>query len=350
MGSARLARAGRLLLPLLSLYLFVLAILLMKEGAGAVAPLVVQLFRVERALNALGFGWLFSYLVLSGSPVAAAALTFFDAGALDQIQAFMMISGSRLGAAFIVLLVGFLYTLQGHERRQSLAMGLLSLWVTASVYLPGLVLGYFLLRYHLLDFVQFGPGAVLSSFLDLAFAPFTVPLSSALPGGILFLLGLLLIALSLNLFDRSLPKIRLRETRFAEIAHLIYRPVVMFLLGLAITTISPSVSVSLGILVPLSVRGYVQQENVIPYIMGANIATLSDTLLVAILLNNPPAVTVVVVDIVSVSVVSLALLIFSYRHYERMLLSLVNGILRSRAYLLAFILGALVAPLGLLAL
>lgn len=322
----------------------------MKEGARGVAPFAVQLFHVEHPLNALGFGWLFSYLILSGSPVAAAALTFFDAGALDQIQAFMMISGSRLGAAFIVLLVGFLYTLRGHERRQSLAMGMLSLWVTYSLYFPGLVLGYFLLTYHLLDFVQFGPGATLTSVLDLIFDPILAPVAAALPRAVLFLLGVGLILFSLNLFDRSLPKIRLKETRFVEMAHLIYRPVVMFLLGLAITTVSPSVSVSLSILVPLSARGYIQQENVIPYIMGANIATLSDTLVVAILLNNPPAVTVVVVDIVSISLVSLALLLFSYRHYERILLNVVNRINRSRLYLVTFVLVAMAAPLGLLAL
>lgn len=322
----------------------------MKEGARDVAPSAVKLFRVEHPLNALGFGWLFSYLILSGSPVAATALTFFDAGALDQIEAFMMISGSRLGAAFIVLLVGFLYTIRGHEHRQSLAMGLLSLLVTATIYFPGLILGYFFLTYHLLDFVQFGPGTTLTSLLDLVFDPVLGPLASALPAAILFLMGVGLILFSLNLFERSLPKVSLRQTGFAQAAYLIYRPVVMFLLGLGITIISPSVSVSLSILVPLSARGYVQQENVIPYIMGANIATLSDTLVVAILLNNPPAVTIVVVDIVSIGLVSLAILLFSYRHYKRILSDVVNGINRSRLYLFAFVLVALLVPIALLAL
>lgn len=345
-----LRRIRKILFLLASLYLFILAILFMKEGARAVAPFAVQFFRVEHPLNALGFGWLFSYLILSGSPVAASALTFFDAGAIDQIQSFMMISGSRLGAAFIVLLVGFLYTLRGHERRQSLAMGLLSLLVTATIYFPGLVLGYFLLTYHLLDFVQFGPGTTLTSLLDLAFDPIMGPLAAFLPAAILFVMGIGLIMFSLNLFDRSLPKFRLQETRFREIARLIYRPLIMFLLGLAITTFSPSVSVSLSILVPLSARGYIKQENVIPYIMGANIATLSDTLVVAILLNNPPAVTIVVVDIVSIGLVALAILIFSYRNYERILSNVVNGINRSRLYLFAFVLVSLLLPIALLVL
>jgi hypothetical protein len=82
---------------------------------------------------------------MSGSPVAAAALTFFDAGVINQFGAFAMITGSRLGASFIVLFIGFLYVLRGRDRSTSLSMGLLSLSVTATTYLPALLLrGVFL--------------------------------------------------------------------------------------------------------------------------------------------------------------------------------------------------------------
>jgi hypothetical protein len=68
--------------------------------------------------------------VLSGSPVAATALSFHDAGLLDTSQTFAMIAGSRLGAAFIVLVVGFVHLLRGRQRMLSLGAGLLSLLVT----------------------------------------------------------------------------------------------------------------------------------------------------------------------------------------------------------------------------
>ena len=126
-----------------SLYLFILAITLMKEGARGIAPLVQNLLAVNNPVNALGFGWLFAYVIMSGSPVAAAALTFFDAGVVDKLGAFAMITGSRLGAGFIVLFLGFLYVLRGRDRATSLSMGLLSLSVTATTYLPALVLGAF---------------------------------------------------------------------------------------------------------------------------------------------------------------------------------------------------------------
>ena len=101
-------RAGKIGLFLTSLYLFILAITLMKEGARTVAPLLRNLLDVTSVGNALGFGWLAAYTIMSGSPIAAAALTFFDAGVVDELGAFAMITGSRLGASFIVLFIGFL--------------------------------------------------------------------------------------------------------------------------------------------------------------------------------------------------------------------------------------------------
>ena len=62
-------------------------------------------------------------------------------------------------------------------------------------------------------------------------------------------------------------------------ARILYRPVVTFLLGALVTLLTMSVSLSLSILVPLSMRGYVRRENVIPYVMGANITTFIDTLI-----------------------------------------------------------------------
>src|SRR5687768_1251847 len=94
-----------------SLFLFILAILLMKEGARSLVPLVRDSFQVDSPVNSLGFGWLFAYVIMSGSPVAASALTFYDVGAISTLSAFTMITGSRLGASFIVLFIGFIYVL-----------------------------------------------------------------------------------------------------------------------------------------------------------------------------------------------------------------------------------------------
>ena len=89
------------------LALFALALEITRAGAGSLAPLLSDI-NVEGVANALGFGWLFAYVVLSGSPVAAIGVTLLSEGVFHTTEAFAVIAGSRLGASFIVLAVGFL--------------------------------------------------------------------------------------------------------------------------------------------------------------------------------------------------------------------------------------------------
>lgn len=137
----------KVLLFILGIALFLLAILLMKDGAQSYSSFIRDSLDIDNPLNSLGFGWLFAYLIMSGSPVAAAALTFFDSGVIDKLSAFTMITGSRLGASFIVLFIGFIYVLRGRDRGTNLGMGLLSLVVTGSTYLIALIIGGFSCRW-----------------------------------------------------------------------------------------------------------------------------------------------------------------------------------------------------------
>lgn len=338
----------KIALFILSIFLFVMALTLMKEGAKGLTPLVQGRFAINNAFNSLGFGWLFAYVIMSGSPVAASALTFFDAGIIDQLSAFTMISGSRIGASFIVLFIGFIYVLRGRSRTTSLSMGLLSFSVTGTLQVGVLVLGYFFLRAGWFDRWQLEQGMFLAAVTDYLFDPIVAFARSFLPDWGLFLVGLGVVMVTFNLFDRCLPEMSLKESQVGRVSRLVYRPTIMFLLGAGITLISMSVSVSLSILVPLSHRGFVRRENVIPYIMGANITTFIDTLLAAVLLNNPDAVTIVMVQMVSVAVVSALLLVTIYRPYRRFTLRAVGRVTRSNVSMAIFMFIILIVPIVLL--
>jgi hypothetical protein len=109
-----------------------------------------------------------------------------------------------------------------------------------------------------------------------------------------------------------------------------------------------SVSVSLSLLVPLSQRGFVRRENVIPYIMGANITTFIDTLLAAVLLNNPPAFSVVFAQMASIAIVSAVVLTFVFSPYERAMLRLSGGISANNRNLALFMFVILFVPVLLM--
>lgn len=340
-----LLRTGMFLFGLL---LFVFALLLMKESAKPLAPVIRGVFSVDSPASALGLGWLTASLALSGSPVAASALSLLDGGVLSPHESFAMISGSRLGASMVVLMVGFAYILRGKDRNVSLGVGLTSLLVTQTLYPLVLIFGYLLLNIPILKTLKLGSTQDLVSPLNTFFAPAIAHLNTNLPSGLLLLAGFFLTILSLWIFDRSIPDLNLKDSNVGQVSQLVYRPFVTFLLGAIITSFTMSVSVSLSLLIPLSVRGFVRLENIVPYIMGANITTFIDTLLAAVLLVNPVGITVVLIMIMSVLLASLSILIFGYRSYERLIQRLAFWIGSRRIYLIGYIFIILGVPFLLL--
>ncbi|GAB4467999.1 MAG: hypothetical protein Kow00124_01670 [Anaerolineae bacterium] len=331
-----------------SVLLFIVALRLMQAGARGLEPLVRDVLKVSGPVSGMGFGWLLAYVVLSGSPAAAAALTLFDVGVVDHYSAFAMITGSRMGASLIVLFIGLLYVLRGHERLASLATGLLSLLVTATVYLPALPLGLWLLSIDRFGLMEMNMSMSGDSLLDRLVNPAIDFAARLLPDWAIFLIGVGIIISSFNLFDKVLPDRMLKDSAFDQLSRLLYRPIVTFMLGLVVTLVTMSVSVSLGLLVPLSVRGYVRHENVVPYIMGCNISTFVDTLLAGLLLGNPGAAAIVLAQMSSVFVISLLIILFAFVPYERYVLRMVLWLSGSTARLVVFFAVIFLLPVALL--
>lgn len=332
---------------LLGLFLFILALQIMKKAARPLGDMVDLDAWIDTPVSALGFGWLFAYVVMSGSPVAAVSLTFFSSGVIDELQTFTMIAGSRFGASFIVLLLGFLYTLRGKAKGQSLEMGVLSLLTTYAIYGIAVPIGLLMLTSGLFDgFSPALPGSVFD-LIEIVFDPIVALMERLLHPGIMFALGIGIILLAFTLFDKALPDLS-EESPIRGLEAHVYRPVVMFALGCVITLFTLSVSVSLGLLVPLSAKGIARRENVIPYIMGANITTFVDTLFATLFLDKAEAFTVVLVEMLSVALVSLVVLFLVYRHFERLLLALSSRILKTRARLGGFVAIILLVPILLL--
>ena len=82
--------------------------------------------------------------------------------------------------------------------------------------------------------------------------------------------------------------------------------------------------------------------------MGANITTFIDTLLAAVLLNNPSAFTIVFVEMLSVTVLSILVLTIFYRDYQRMMLKFVGQVTENTRNLVIFMIIILIVPIILL--
>ena len=82
----------RLLLIPISLLSFMLGLILIKDSTGVLVPILRGTLSINTPLSALGFGWLFANLALSGSPVAATSLALLDGGGLNYIERFVKIN------------------------------------------------------------------------------------------------------------------------------------------------------------------------------------------------------------------------------------------------------------------
>jgi solute carrier family 34 (sodium-dependent phosphate cotransporter) len=327
----------KLLLFLPAMFLFILAIQLMKSGAAAVGPQIKGQFPFANGVSTLGSGWLGAYFVLSGSPVAATAISLFGAGTLTKLQTFTMLSGSRLGASFIVMVTGFLYALRHRDQRaEPLGIGIQAMTMTALVYLPGMAIGYTIIKAGWLGGVKLHASSQVDAVLSTLWGPAVHLVERLVPGWALFLVGVGVILVSFNLLDHVLPAVT-SDTTASKRAAWLKQPWTMFALGCLVATLTLSVSVALTVLVPLAVKGHVKREEALPYIMGANITTLADTLVVAMLQKSPQAAQIVLAEAIGVTVVSLVILAFFYDYVKRGVIALDDWLVANNVRLGLFI-------------
>lgn len=344
---AVVAAGLRLVYVAVALALLILALETLKASASGLEP-VLSAISASNVPGFLGVGWLGSYLALSGSPVAAVAVSLFSSGTISDTEAFAMINGSRLGASFIVLVVGFFAYLRGRRSPDGIYVGVVALIVAFTLWTPVVPIGWFVLREGWLDAVRFGSPGFVTDGIDVAFAPVVEGLDARLPDIALFALGGALIMAAFSSFDRALPNLENPGPRFERFAAAFHRPLAMFALGLLVTGMTLSVSLSITILVPLTLKGYVRRQHIIPYVMGANIATWVDTLFAALLVNTPRAFTIVFTEMVTGAAVSLFVLSVAYGPYRRAVLWAAHRATSSRTGFVAFLGALTVLPLGLL--
>lgn len=284
--------------------------------------------------------------MLNGSTVAAVGLALLDSGLLSLSQAYLVVAGSRLGAAFIVVMIGAVEYFQGKSEslRDSCSVGILAFLITYTTYVPGILAGYYALNRFELGFLEVvGPKAVQYS-IGALFAPAVETASNALGSGGGLLFAILLMFFSLKHFDMAFAGLGERKIRSNYIRFLLSNRWYSFIAGAVLTLVTTSVALSLGIIVPLYNRGYIKRKEIIPYMMGANITTLADTVMAAIVLETSLGMKALLVLAISSSVFTILALVF-YRQYFYLLKTTFDAIVTDSRVLGAFVLSLTLVPL-----
>ena len=329
------------------LFFFIFALQLIKAGARAVLPILEGL-DVAGPVNALGFGWLAAYGALSGSPVAAIGITLLAGDVLTESEAFSVVGGSRLGASFIVLAIGDILYLGGRRSADGISIGVVALLTTFTTQGPAVALGLVSLHYGWLDGVQFSPPPAMLDWVDTVYGPPVDFIRDLFPSAMIFVLGVGVLLGSFTLFDRALPQLEAGTPGFESKLRKLDSRWLMFAVGGAVTAMTLSVSISLTLLVPLTLKGYLRRDQVIPYVMGANITTFIDTLAGAVLLGGDSAFTVVLTEMLAVALVSASVLVLTYGPYARGILYVASRVTHSQRNLGVFLAAIVAVPMVLL--
>jgi solute carrier family 34 (sodium-dependent phosphate cotransporter) len=123
----------------------------------------------------------------------------------------------------------------------------------------------------------------------------------------------------------------------------------MFGLGCLVALVTMSVSVALTLLVPLVAKGYAKREHILPYIMGANITTLGDTMLAAFALDSPATVRIVLAQVIASTIVSVIVLTFFYPQVRSGIWRFQRQMIKNRARLAAFTAALFLVPIAIIA-
>ncbi len=339
--------SGPLLIGIVvSLLLFLFAVQLLGTSTESAAGSLERLFRryVAGGGSALGVSWIATYVLTNGSVVAALSVSLFKAGIVTAQQLFLMIAGSRLGAAAIVLLIGGLDYFQ--KRRYSIGeateLGVLTFLLTHTVYLPATIFGYLLLP-SLQTLLEGVTGRFELATHPLAvFEPITQAIVDATGVGLGLAVAILVLFTSLTLFDWVLERVDtewLRQHFFRRFQH----KWTSLGLGILITGLTTSVAFSLGVIVPLYNREYVKRREIVPYVLGANIGTLFDTVVIAVLLDTPEGATITL-SLLAIGTVITVGILWAFSPYVRSIETIHRQLTNDRRYLAAFFLSLVVVP------
>jgi solute carrier family 34 (sodium-dependent phosphate cotransporter) len=223
----------------------------------------------------------------------------------------------------------------------------MALVTTAVIYVPAAAIGLALLYWGPFRSIDLHLPAQFDSIVDVVYDPILAQVEN-LPGAVLFLGGLGILLITFKLIDSVMPAFSEENITSSKLSWL-KKKWPMFALGSLVALLTMSVSVALTVLVPLVVKGYVKRDAIIPYIMGANITTLGDTMLAAFLLGSPAAVRIVLAEVIGTTIISVTLLAFFYPQVRRAIWRFQRQMIKNKVRLAAFTAALFIAPLAIIA-
>lgn len=287
-------------LMVLSIYLFISSIVLIKESATSIGQAALRFLcnLVSDTTTGVLVGWFGTALIQSSGAFDSITVTLVSAGILPMTVGVAIIIGAELGTTVTTQLVSILGYLNRDKEvfRLSFGVAMMHYWynlATLLIFFPIELSSGLLTKIALEGTHIFGriPGITeVPSLFDLI-TPWIDALLSFIPAWSGIIIGCALLMLSLRESEKHMSAVFATEVSKNLLQSTFGDPIRSFLAGLIFTILVPSTSVMVSLLVPLTATRLIEaDQHILPYILGANIGTVVDVMVAALVTGEPAAI------------------------------------------------------------
>ncbi len=289
---------------ILTTYFFLLAIKLLGHsfklfGAGFAEALIQM---TSNPFAGLIIGIVSTSLIQSSSTTTSIVVGLVAGGALTLSNAIPIIMGANIGTTITNTLVSMGHITKRIEFRRAFAAGVVHDFFNICAVI---ILFPIELKFHIIakfaNFLEKGFVGVggLKLFNPLKFILDPVinvidHLLSFIPYASIFLMifSIILLFISLTFLIKTIRSLVLDKIEIVINKYLFRNDLLSFTLGILLTFIVQSSSVTTSLIIPLAGAGLISLRQIFPYTLGANIGTTGTAILAALATQNDVAVTV----------------------------------------------------------
>ncbi len=280
------------------IYAFIFSIELIKRTSLFLAPNIKDfLLQSLTPIKAIASGWFTTSLAQSSGAISTVAAAFAGNNIITLSTAIYIMIGASLGTVITALIISLITS---SKKRRDFRHGF-EIALSYSIYSALLVIIVFLLEYFLKFFSKTSLflATILGEKISLLKVPnfvgiITSPIINFLFERnhklLLLILAFVILIFTLKYIGKSIIEVLGGEQKARKFINKYFKSKYKaYLIGVLITAVVFSSSITIGLLVPLAVARLINLKKAIPFILGADLGTFTDVFLASIIIGKIPA-------------------------------------------------------------
>ncbi|MBL7147363.1 MAG: Na/Pi cotransporter family protein [Nanoarchaeota archaeon] len=292
-----------------SFYIFIVAIELIKNSSLQLASnlnIILTTLIQNNPLKAVSLGWLVTSVAQSSGAVSFITATFSGNNIIPITTAIFIVMGTGIGSIVTALIISLL---SKGKKRRDFRHGF-EIASVAVIYNIILVIILFLLEYFFKIFTNLTIYLSQSikamqltipiiNIVNLITYPLIFVVNKIPLQLIILIIGLIILAFSLKFFSSSILELFGGEDKARRFINKYFRnKYKAFFIGLLLTSVLFSSSITIGLMVPLAVSRLINLKKAIPYIIGAKIGTSTDTIIASLITGNSITISIALIYLI----------------------------------------------------